>query len=107
MRASLLLFKSFGLSTKIIKPDILVFYTQRVEQVEDGLGHHRTTAQVMMVVLNVLGGVMLLEVGVAHALCRRSHSPLQPPHALASARNEYARVAERERPLSNHVTSIQ
>ena len=78
-----------GLSTKIVEADVLIFYTQRVEQVEDGLGHHRRTAEV---VLDVLGGVMLLEVGVA------SH---------ASTRNEYARVAERERPLSNHVTSLQ
>jgi len=53
-----------GLSTKVIKSDVLIFHAERVEQVEDGLGHHRTTAQVMMVVLDVLGGVMLLEVGV-------------------------------------------
>ena len=105
MRAPLFLFRSYGSSSEVIETDVCVIDAQRVEQVEDGLGHHRTTAQVMMVVLNVLGGVMLLEVGVTHALCRRFHSPLQPPHALASARNESARVAERERPLSNHVTS--
>ena len=54
------------LSTKIIEADILVLNTQGVEQVKHRLGHHRRTAEV---VLDVLGGVMLLEVGVAHVLC--------------------------------------
>ena len=53
------------LTSEMIEADVLIFYTQRVEQVKDGLGHHRRSTEV---VLDVLGGVMLLEVGVV-ALC--------------------------------------
>ena len=63
MRAPLFLFRSFGSTSKIIEADVSVIHTKRVEQVEDGLGHHRRTAEV---VLDILGSVMLLEVGVAH-----------------------------------------
>ena len=53
----------FCLSAEVIKADVCVIDAQRVEQVEDGLRHHRRTAEV---VLDILGGVMLLEIGVAH-----------------------------------------
>ena len=56
------LFKSFGLTTKVVEHNHVVFYTQRVEQVKHSLCHHRRTAEV---VLDVLWSVMLLEVGVA------------------------------------------
>ena len=63
MGAPLFLFRSFGSASEVIKADVCVINAQRVEQVEDGLGHHRRTAEV---VLDILGSVMLLEVRVAH-----------------------------------------
>ena len=57
------LFKSFGLSAKVIKHNHVVLNTQRVEQVKHCLGHHRRAAEV---VLDVLWSVVLLEVGIAH-----------------------------------------
>ena len=51
------------LTSEVIETDVCIIDAQRVEQVEDGLRHHRRTAEV---VLDVLGSVMLLEVGVAH-----------------------------------------
>ena len=53
------------LSSEVIESDVLIFHAEGVEQVEDRLRHHRRTAEV---VLDVFGGVMLLEVGVI-ALC--------------------------------------
>ena len=44
MRAPLFLFRSFGSTSKIIEADVRVINAQRVEQVEDGLGHHRRTS---------------------------------------------------------------
>ena len=55
-----------------------------MQEVEDGLGHHRRTAEV---VLDILGGIMLLEVGVAYVprpLSLSAASPLSPsPRAPA------------------------
>ena len=62
--------------------------------------------------------VVLLEVGVAHVLCRPrirpaalTSAPHSTTHPPAASRTSHlaprARVAERDRPLSNHVTSIQ
>ena len=60
-----------GLSSEVIEADICIVHAQRVEQVEDGLRHHRRTAEV---VLDVLGSVMLLEVGVARISRARARS---------------------------------
>ena len=46
-----------GLATEVVEADILVFYTERVEQVEYRLGHHWRTAEV---VLAIFGSLMLL-----------------------------------------------
>ena len=52
-----------GLTSEVIKADIGIVHTEGVEEIQYRLGHHRRTAEV---VLDVLGSVMLLEVGVAH-----------------------------------------
>ena len=63
------------LSTEVIEADVCVIDAQRVEQVEDGLRHHRRNVLPLKreewppprrVILDILGSVMLLEVGVAH-----------------------------------------
>ena len=51
------------LTAEVVEADVCIIDAQRMEQVEDGLGHHRRTAEV---VLDILGSIMLLEVGVAH-----------------------------------------
>ncbi|MBP5476291.1 MAG: hypothetical protein J6Y00_01200, partial [Paludibacteraceae bacterium] len=51
------------LSSEVIEADVLIIHTQRVQEVKHRLRHHSRTA---VVVLNILGSVMLLEVGVAH-----------------------------------------
>ena len=50
------------LPSEVIEADICVINAQRVEQVEDGLSHHRRTAEV---VLDVFWSVVLLQIGVA------------------------------------------
>ena len=60
------------LTSEVIEADVRVINTQRVEQIEDGLGHHRRTAEV---VLDILGSVMLLyPLGVARISRARSRS---------------------------------
>ncbi len=66
------------LTSEVIEADVCVIDAQRVEQVEDGLRQHRRTAEV---VLDVLGSVMLLEVGVARISRARSRSLPRPPRA--------------------------
>ena len=73
--------------SEIIESYILIADTKRVEQVKDGLRHHRRTAEV---VLDILGSVMLLEVGIAPLprcrLARAAGAPFSlhmvphPPH---------------------------
>ena len=60
-----------GLTSEVIKSDILIVHTEGVEEIQYRLGHHRWSAEV---VLDILGGVMLLEVGVARISRARSRS---------------------------------
>ena len=55
--------ESLDLSTKIIKTNIGIVHSEGVQEIQYRFRHHRRTAEV---VLDVLGSVMLLEVGVAH-----------------------------------------
>ena len=56
--------ESLDLSTKIIKTNIgSIVHFEGVQEIQYRFRHHRRTAEV---VLDVLGSVMLLEVGVAH-----------------------------------------
>ena len=40
---------STGSTSEIIEADVCVVYAKRVEQVEDGLGHHRRTSSLTLV----------------------------------------------------------
>ena len=74
--------------SEVIKSDILIAYTQRVEQVEDALSHHRRTAEV---VLDIFRSFMLLEVGIA-SLPRCSLLSLPRPLASPRAPQAHART---------------
>ena len=63
MRVPLFLFRSFGSSAEVIKTNIGIVHSEGVQEIQYRFCHHRRTAEV---VLDVLGSVMLLEVGVAH-----------------------------------------
>ena len=52
-----------GLTSKVIETDFQILNAQQREWIEDGIRHHRKTAEV---VHDVLGSVMLLVVGAAH-----------------------------------------
>ena len=49
-----------------------------MQEVEDGLRHHRRTTEV---VLDILGGVMLLEVGVSIPLMEKRQLANKPGYA--------------------------
>ena len=51
------------LSAEVVEADHVVFYAEAVEKVEDGLGHHGRTTEI---VLTIFGSFVLLEIGVAH-----------------------------------------
>ena len=51
------------LTSEIIETDVGIVHSEGVQEIQYRLSHHRWTTQV---ILDVLGSVMLLEVGVAH-----------------------------------------
>lgn len=51
------------LSSEIVEAYHIVLHSERMEKVEDGLGHHRRTAEIVFAVFWVL---MLFEVCIAH-----------------------------------------
>ena len=72
-----------GLTSEIIEPDIGIVHSEGVQEIQYRLGHHRRSTEV---VLDILGGIMLLEVGVARISRARSRHPrarqrasLRPP----------------------------
>ena len=83
------------LTSEVIEADIYIIHTQRVEQVEDGFGHHRRNVLPLKreewppprrVILDILGSIMLLEVGVARISRARSRSLPRAAGAPLSAR---------------------
>ena len=88
------------LTSEIIEADVCIVDAQRVEQVEDGLSHHRWTAEAERRPAyreerpppRRAYSIMLLEVGVASISRARSRSL---PRHLRHARSRHPRASQR------------
>ena len=83
-----------SLSSEVIEADVCVVYAKRVEQVEDGLGHHRRTTEV---VLDILGGIMLLEAERRPAY-REERPPPRRAYSVMLLEAEHRPAYREERP---------
>ena len=84
MRAPLFLFRSFGSTSKVIEADVCVIDAQRVEQVEDGLRHHRRTAALALRLGTIRDHVAHMISRLALRFPHRAHyvSARRGPHVI-------------------------